>query len=195
MKKLLLAGVLTLMWATGHAADLEDFVDRCKVFDNDCIAEGRAAYCEHEFARETPQQRADFNRCLKWAQEPKRVAKKGITKQLPRSAAGDYCRKYLTPTWIRVLYKRGLCDGTSYRDSASLTRTHYENGRDVKCKFLAVKQLGKRLYRVQAGCVDSHAAPVKFSSTFELEILPNRNLLLAYPLPAYPPKQMESDDD
>jgi hypothetical protein len=98
---------------------------------------------------------------------------------LPRAIAGDYCREYLSDT--RVLYRRGLCDGTSYRDSASLSRTHYENGRDVECDFIAVRKIRKGLYHVRADCVDSHAAPKQFFSSFKLKILPRRNLLIAYP--------------
>jgi hypothetical protein len=50
------------------ASGIEDFVEGCK--DAKCVAQGRAAYCAHEFATETPEQRMDYKRCLKWAKEP-----------------------------------------------------------------------------------------------------------------------------
>jgi hypothetical protein len=66
----LIAALLTIAnFSVARATDLEDFIDGCK--DVNCVVQGRAAYCEHEFAKETAAQRADYNRCLKWAKEPK----------------------------------------------------------------------------------------------------------------------------
>jgi len=93
---------------------------------------------------------------------------------LPRSIRGDYCREYLND---QVLYKRGeLCSS----DAASFSRTHYENARDVDCDFIKIKKISKRVYRVQADCVDSHTQPRQFFSLFKLKILPSQNLLITY---------------
>jgi hypothetical protein len=98
---LLLAPMLIGTIIGARATGLEDFVDGCK--DADCVAQGRAAYCAHEFATETPAQRADYSRCLKWAKEPKRAlttrAARGA--EIPKQYRGEWCQ-----TKWQTIFKR-----------------------------------------------------------------------------------------
>jgi hypothetical protein len=93
---------------------------------------------------------------------------------LPASIRSDYCWGGNTD---KVLYKRGEpCSS----NAASFSRTHYENARDVDCDFIKIKKISKRVYRIQADCVDSHTQPKRYFSLFKLKILPNQDLLITY---------------
>jgi hypothetical protein len=96
--------------------------------------------------------------------------------ELPKSIDGDYCKNILDDS--QVLYEHGECDIGHPSDGAFFSSTTYENMRDVFCEFVEIKKLTATTYQIQANCVDSHAAPRKFS-LFELEILP-RGLLVTY---------------
>jgi hypothetical protein len=141
------------------ATDLEDFIDGCK--DADCIARGRAAYCVHEFATETPAQRADYNRCLKWA----KATGKADDPDLITSFRGDWCRdgKYSNKlnTYEPCIGKqkpdiRFWADGSGYS-----TKTR-------RCKILSTKLTGgpESEQIVQVRCTDRQGVTKNITAGF-----------------------------